>query len=102
MWPLCRIFSISAADLQTIAMLRVMIFQYPVNLTGNVVYRQIAVYRNQPACTLIVIRNRTRQLLKCRESWLNYFQPVVIAGLQLRPVRFIANFINRGGWKWTL
>ena len=73
-----------------------MIFQNPVNLLGHIVHRKIAVDRDQPARVLVVIRYRPGLLLKRRESWLNDFQPVIIAGYQLGPVRFIANFIESG------
>src|SRR5579863_2665778 len=99
MWPLRRIFSISLADLQTIAMFScsgVMIFQYPENLRRHLIHWQVAIHRDQAAGALVIVRHRTSLLLKCRESWLNYFQPVVIAGYQLGPVRFIANFIESG------
>ena len=45
---------------------------------------------------LVIVRHRTSLLLICRESGLNYFQPVVIAGHQLRPVTFVADFIHAG------
>src|SRR5579871_6093094 len=99
MRPLCRIFSISLADLQTIAMcsfLRVMVFQNPEDLLGDIIHRQIAIHTNQAACALIIIRYGTRLLLKRRKSWLNHFQPVVVAGYQLRPMRLIAHFIESG------
>src|SRR5215469_5340711 len=99
MRPLCRIFSISAADLQTIAIfpfLRLMIFQDPVDLTRDIINRQIAVYANQPARALVIVRHRARLLLERRESWLNHFQPVIIAGYQLRPMRFVTNLIETG------
>ena len=73
-----------------------MTFQNPEDLLGDIVDRQIAIDTNQPAGTLVIIRYRSRLLLKCRESWLNHFQPVVIAGYQLCPVRFVANFIKTG------
>src|SRR5579864_287875 len=86
MRPLCRIRSISADDLHTIAiLLRVMIFQYPENLFRDGVHRQISVHRDQSACALVVVRDRTSLLLVCRESGLNYLQPIVIAGHQLLP-----------------
>src|SRR5579864_968465 len=99
MRPLCRIFSISLADLQTIAMLsflRVMIFQDLVDLRSHVINRLITIHRDQSSGTLVIIRHRTRLLLESRESWLNHFQPVIIAGYQLRPMRFVANFIETG------
>ena len=73
-----------------------MIFQNPVNLLGHIVHWKIAVDRDQPARLLVVIRHRPSLLLKRRESWLNDFQPVIIAGYQLGPVRFVANFIQSG------
>src|SRR5579864_4011170 len=86
MRPLCRIFSISADDLHTIAIpLSVMIFQYPENLFRDGVHRQISIHRDQSARALVIVRDRTSLLLVCRESGLNYFQPVVVAGHQLLP-----------------
>jgi hypothetical protein len=88
--------SISADDLHTIAIsISVMIFQYPVNLLCDLVYWQISIHRDQSARALIVVRYRTSLLLVCRNSGLNYFQPVVIAGHQLRPIH-VADFIHAG------
>src|ERR1017187_4164671 len=98
MRPLCRSFSISAADLHTIAILPfliVMIFQYPENLFLDIVHRQIPVNRDQPAGSLVVMKSATSLLLVCRESGLNHFQPVVIAGHQLLPIH-VADFIYAG------
>src|SRR5579863_4840435 len=73
-----------------------MIFQYPKNLVRDVVHGQIAVHRDQPARALVVVRYRTSLLLVCRESWLNHFQPVVIAGHQLGRVTLVAKLIDAG------
>src|SRR5438552_18856891 len=86
MRPLCRILSISDADLQTMAILSVMILDHPVDLRSNVVHGKIAVHRDQPSLALIVILYRTSLLLVSRQPRLNDFQAVVIAGHQLRPV----------------
>ena len=73
-----------------------MIFQDPANLLGYFIHRQIPIYRDQPASALIVIGYGLGLLLIRRKSWLNDFQPVVVAGHQFRPVRLIANFIQLG------
>ena len=73
-----------------------MIFQYPANLLGHIIHRKIPIYRDQPASALIVIGYGLGLLLKRRKSWLNDFQPVIVAGHQFRPVRLIANFIQSG------
>ena len=73
-----------------------MIFKDAENLLRYIIHGLIAIHRNQPSGALIVIRYRTSLLLVGRQTGLNHFQPVVIAGYQLRPVT-IANFIDRGG-----
>jgi hypothetical protein len=73
-----------------------MIFKNLEDLLGHHVHRLIAIYRNQPACLFVIVRDRLCLLLKCRESWLNHFQPVIIAGYQLRSMSFIADFVNSG------
>src|ERR1035441_527414 len=75
--------------------LRVVIFQNSENLVRDIVHGQISVNRDQSARTLVVVRYRTRLLLVCRESGLNDFQPVVIAGHQLLP-GCVAEFIYAG------
>jgi hypothetical protein len=72
-----------------------MIFQNPENLVRDIVHGQISIDRDQPARTLVVVCYRTSLLLICRESGLNDFQPVVIAGHQLFP-SFVADFIYAG------
>src|SRR5262252_4437356 len=99
MWPLCRIFSISLADLQTIAMIpfsRVMIFENTEDLSRHVVHGLIAIYADQSARPLVIICDWTRLLLKCRKSWLNHFQPVVVAGFQFGRVGLVAQLIHAG------
>src|SRR5271170_2212759 len=101
MWPLCRIRSISAADLQTIAMcfikktLRVMVLKNPEDFFRYNVHRPIAVDGDQSSGAPIIIGHRTSLFLICRDTGLNYFQPVVITGHQLRPVN-VAKFIDTG------
>jgi len=73
-----------------------MILKDPENLLRHVIHGQIAVHRNQPAGALIIIRDWPCLLLVSRQSWLNNFQPIVIAGHQLRPVSFIAYLIRTG------
>jgi hypothetical protein len=72
-----------------------MIFQDPENLFRDGVHREISIHRDKSARALVVVRYRTRLLLVCRESGLNYFQPVVIAGHQLLP-GYVADFIHAG------
>src|SRR5437660_10821573 len=86
MRPLCRILSISDADLQTMAILSVMILDHPVDLRSNVVHGRIAVHRDQPSRALLVILYRTSLLVVSRQPRLNDFQAVAIAGHQLRPL----------------
>ena len=73
-----------------------MVFQHPENLLRNLVHRSVAVNWDQPARPLIVLNHGTSLLLIRREPWLNYFQPVVIAGHQLCRVGLIAQFIHAG------
>src|ERR1019366_8856248 len=72
-----------------------MVLENPENLLRNLVHRQIAVHRDQSSRALVVIRHGTSLLLVGRQTGLNHFQPVVIAGHQLRPVS-VANFIDTG------
>src|ERR1700678_473238 len=100
MRPLCRIRSISAVDLQTIAIpyalvLPVMILKNLENLLRALVDRPISIHRDEPASTLVIIGHRTSLLLVGRQTGLNHFQPVVIAGHQLRPVA-VTYFIGAG------
>src|SRR6266536_1295051 len=73
----------------------VMIFQDSVNLFCDAVHRQISINGDQSPGALVVIRYRTSLLLICRESGLNHFQPVVIAGRQLLPIH-VTEFIDEG------
>src|SRR5580658_8319782 len=100
MRPLWRIRSISDADLQTIAMLyqkmlSVMVVNNPENLFRDLVHRTVAVHGDQSPGAMVVIRNRSSLLLVGRQTRFNHFQPIVIAGHQLRSVD-VANFIETG------
>src|SRR5580704_8956221 len=95
MRPLCRIRSISAADLQTIAMLCAKVLNNPEDLGGDFVHRTVTIYCVQSACALVVVRYRGSQSLVSRQTGLNYFKPVIIAGDQLRGIN-IANFVDMG------
>src|ERR1700682_320940 len=70
-----------------------MIFEDSENLLSNFVHWQIAVYRDQPSCALVIVSHGTSLLLVSRQSRLNDFQSIVIAGHQLRSVE-VANFIE--------
>src|ERR1700758_1569503 len=72
-----------------------MIFKNPENLLRDLIHREIAVHRHQPSRALIIIRYWGSLLLISRQTGLNHFQPVVIAGHQLRPVN-VAKFIDTG------
>jgi len=72
-----------------------MVLDNPENLLGNLVHRQIALHRDQPSRALVVIHYRSSLLPVSRQSRLKHFEPVVIAGYQLRPVK-VANFIDMG------
>src|SRR5260370_8189877 len=72
-----------------------MVFEDTENLLGDVVHRQITVYRDQPSCALVIVSHGASLLLVSRQSRLNDFQSVVIAGHQLRSVE-VANFIEAG------
>src|ERR1700747_2052219 len=72
-----------------------MIFKNPENLLRDLVHREIAVHRHQPSRALIIVRYGGSLLLISRQTRLNHFQPIVIAGYQLRPV-FVAKLIDTG------
>src|ERR1700733_11557309 len=72
-----------------------MVLENPENLLRNLVHRQIAVHRDQPSRALVVIHYRSSLLPVSRQPRLKHFEPVVIAGYQLRPVK-VANFIGMG------
>ena len=79
------IFSISAGDLQTIAILNLVI-DSAVNLRRHLVHGQIAVYRHQTAFGLIVISYRPGLQVKLMQPFANHFLAVIIADDKLRPI----------------
>src|ERR1700683_4656120 len=74
---------------------RVMFLDNPENLRRNFVHRPVATDRIQPSRALIIIGHGSGLLLVSRQTGLNHFQPVVIAGYQLRPVK-ITKLIDTG------
>src|SRR5260370_28876950 len=70
-----------------------MIFEDSVNLHGNVIHWQSTVKRYQPSCALVIVSHGASLLPISRQSRLNDFQSIVIAGHQLRSVE-VANFIE--------
>jgi hypothetical protein len=66
------------------------------DLSRDIIHGLITIHRDQSAGLLVIVRYRARLLLESRESWLNYFQPVIIAGYQLRSMRFVADFVETG------
>src|SRR6202035_3316033 len=75
-----------------------MVLKNPENLPCNFVHRPVAIHRDQPSRALVIIGYGSGLLLVSRQTGLNHFQPVVIAGYQLRPVK-VANFIVTGRLK---
>ena len=71
-----------------------MILKNAKNIFRYRVHRPIAIDRNQPPGTLIIISHRPRLFLIRLNAGLNHFEPVVIAGNQLGSVD-VANFIDR-------
>ena len=70
-----------------------MIFQYPEYLRRDLIHRPIAIHRNQSARALVILSHGKSLLLVSRQTRLNYLQPIVIAGHQLRSIQ-VANFVD--------
>ena len=101
MRPLRRIFSISAADLQTIAILScagAVALDLLENLLRHLVHRQTAVHCNQPPFARVVLRHRPGLLLIRGQTFPDHFLAVIIADDQLGTVK-VANFIDAGWLK---
>src|SRR5216684_5727118 len=117
MLPLRRIFSISDADLQTIAMssspIRLSLFSLPLihfvagspgalaldhleNLLRNLVYRQVSVYGNQPPLAGVVLGHGLGLLFVSRQTVPDDFFTVIIPGHQRRTINIA--FISDTGW----
>src|SRR5579871_6128974 len=72
-----------------------MIFDNAEDLFRDLIHRQIAVDRDQAASPLVIIRYGTSLLLVSRQTRLNYFQPIIVAGFQLCAIH-IAKFVDTG------
>src|SRR5580700_6977648 len=83
MRPLARMRSISAVDLQTIA---IPMLNHVEHLPGNLAHGQVAIHRNQASLLLIVFRHRPGLLVIRLQTFPNHFLPIVAADYQRRTV----------------
>src|SRR4029077_14254349 len=97
MWPLCRIFSISAGDLQTIAILDVIIDNAK-NLRGHLVGRQIPIHCLQPPLRPVVFRHGLRLLFERMQTLSDDGLAVVRTNDQLGPIE-VTTLIDLGWLK---
>src|SRR6516162_4631664 len=96
MRPLRRIFSISAVDLQTIAILAAVagVGLYGLkNLLGHLIDWQAAIDRDQPPFLLVVLRNRPGLLLVSKQTFANHLVAIIVTGNQLGTVD-VTKFID--------
>src|SRR6516165_876492 len=96
MRPLRRIFSISAVDLQTIAILAAVagVGLYGLkNLLGHLIDWQAAIDRDQPPFLLVVLRYRPGLLLVGKQPFANHLVANIITGNQLGTVD-VTKFID--------
>src|SRR5579864_4221347 len=93
MRPLFRICSISAVDLQTIA---IPMLNHPENLPSNLSDFQVAVQRNQAAFLLIVFRHRPGLEVIFRQTFPDHFLAIIAADYQRGTVN-IANIGDARG-----
>src|ERR1700680_3948924 len=108
--PLRRIFSISAVDLQTIAMGPAVIMPGSVaagspsalaldhleNLRCNLVYWKVSIDGNQPPLAGVVLSHRLGLLFVSRQTVPNDFFTVIIPGHQRGTINIA--FISDTGW----
>src|SRR5882762_3294680 len=95
--PLRRIFSISAGDLQIIAILDVVIDDAK-NLRGHLVGRQIPIHRLQASLRLVVIRHRPRLEIELVQTLPDHFLAVILADDELASVA-ITKLVDLGWLK---
>jgi hypothetical protein len=93
MRPLFRILSISAVDLQTIA---IPMLNHPENLSGDLSNFQVPVQRNQAALLLIVFRHRPGLEIIFRQTFPDYLLAIVAADYQRGTVN-VANISDARG-----
>src|ERR1700747_2774564 len=96
-WPLRRIFSISAGDLQTIAILDVVVDNAK-NLFRHLIGRQIAVHRVQTPLGLVILSYWPRLLIEFVQTRPNHFFTIVVADNQLCAVN-VTKLIDLGWLK---
>src|ERR1700674_66470 len=87
MRPLFRILSISAVDLQTIA---IPMLYHPENLPGDFANFQVAIHRNQATLLLVIFRHRPGLEVIFQQTFPDHFLAIVAADYQRRTVN-IAN-----------
>src|SRR5580700_96100 len=83
MRPLARMRSISAVDLQTIA---IPVLNHVEHLPGNLTHRQVAIHRNQASLLLIVFRHRPGLQVIRLQTFPDHFLPIIAADYQRRTV----------------
>src|SRR5580704_11141911 len=87
MRPLARIRSISAVDLQTIA---IPMLNHPKNLSGYLAHRQVAFHRHQAPFLLVVFRYGPGLQVICLQTFPDHFLAIIAADYQLGTVN-VAN-----------
>src|SRR5580700_3444248 len=83
MRPLARIRSISAVDLQTIA---IPMLNHPKNLSGYLAHRQVAFHRHQAPFLLVVFRYGPGLQVICLQTFPDHFLAIIAADYQLGTV----------------
>src|ERR1700685_317057 len=83
MRPLARIRSISAVDLQTIA---IPMLNHPEHLSRDFAYRQVAIHRNQAPLQLIVFRHGPGLHIIRLQTLPDHFLAIIAADYQRRTV----------------
>src|SRR5271170_7945039 len=93
MRPLVRILSISAVDLQTIA---IPMLNHVKHLSGNLAHRMVAVHRNKTPLLLVIFRHRPGLPIIRLQTLPDHFLAIVAADYQ----RGTVNIANVSDARW--
>src|SRR5271167_41989 len=93
MRPLARMRSISAVDLQTIA---IPVFNHPEHLPGDLAHRQVAIHRYQTPLLLVIFRHRPGLQVIRVQTLADHFLAIIAADYQ----RGAINVANVGDARW--
>src|ERR1700722_384282 len=93
MRPLLRIRSISAVDLQTIA---IAMLDHPKNLSGDLAHRQIAIHSDQAPLVLIVCRHGPGLQVIGLQTFPDHLLAIIAADYQLGTIN-VANIGDARG-----